>query len=234
MTLAIAHRGDPFAHRENTLAAFRAAVEAGAEMVELDVRRSSDGAAVCVHDPTLERLWGLRRRVAEATLAEVRELGEGDCRIPSLGEALAAVPVPVMVDYTEADVVEPALEAIEQAGALDRVLFAGGNLEGHRRLRSLAPTARIALTWTSRAPCPDRLLDELGAEYFNPRADLLADDPSLVARMRARGTGVSAWTIDRVREMEALLELGVDAVITNRIADLVELLARRARPEEAC
>ena len=68
MTLAIAHRGDPVRHRENTLAAFRAAVEAGAGMVELDVRRTADGAAVVVHDPTLERLWGLRRRVADVTL----------------------------------------------------------------------------------------------------------------------------------------------------------------------
>jgi glycerophosphoryl diester phosphodiesterase len=234
VTLAIAHRGDPFAHRENTLAAFRAAVDAGAEMVELDVRRAADGAAVVVHDPTLERLWGLPRRVADVTLAEVRALGEGDCRIPTLGEALAAIPVEVMVDYTDADVVEPALQAILEAEALDRVLFSGDNLDGHRRIRSLAPAARIALTWTSRAPCPPGLLEELDAEFFNPDGRLIREDPGLVARMKARGHAVSTWTIDRVGDMELLLGLGVDAVITNRIADLVALLAARTPAEEAC
>ncbi len=139
-----------------------------------------------------------------------------------------------MVDYTDADVVEPALEAIHEAGALGRVLFSGGNLAGHRRIRSLVPAARIALTWTRREPCPDGLLDELGAEFLNPRADLLADDPSLVARMHARGTRVSTWTVDRTHDMERLLELGVDAVITNRIGSLVELVARRAQLERAC
>ena len=60
MTLAIAHRGDPVAHRENTLAAFEAAVAAGADMVELDVWRSADGGAAVIHDPTLKRIWLMR------------------------------------------------------------------------------------------------------------------------------------------------------------------------------
>jgi glycerophosphoryl diester phosphodiesterase len=139
----------------------------------------------------------------------------------------------VMVDYTEADVVEPALAAIDEAGALPRVLFSGGCVEGHRRIRALHPDARIALTWTSRDASADALLDELGAEFFNPDGRLLARDPSLVARMHARGTAVSTWTIDRRGDMERLLDLGVDAVITNRIGDLLELLAARD-VEEAC
>jgi glycerophosphoryl diester phosphodiesterase len=226
--LAVAHRGDPLAYRENTVAAFAAAVEAGADMVELDVRRTADGAAAVLHDPTLERLWNVRRPVAAMTMDELRALG-----IPDLAGALAAIPVQVMVDYTEADVVEPALAAIAEAGALPRVLFSGECIEGHRRIRRLHPDARIALTWTRRDASPDALLDELGAEFFNPDGRLLARDPSLVARMHARGTGVSTWTIDRRADMERLLDLGVDAVITNRIADLLELLAARD-VEEAC
>jgi glycerophosphoryl diester phosphodiesterase len=228
VTLAIAHRGDPFAHRENTLAAFAAAVGAGADMIELDVRRSADGAAAVVHDPTLERLWGLRRRVADLTMDELGALG-----IPDLAAALEAIPVQVMVDYTDADAVEPALAAIADADALGRVLFSGGCIEGHRRIRALHPDARIALTWTRDAACPDALLDELGAEFFNPDGRLLARDPALVARMHARGTGVSTWTIDRPSDMERLLELGVDAIITNRIGKLLELRDGR-EVEQAC
>lgn len=223
--LAIAHRGDPYAARENTLAAFAAAVHAGADMVEIDVRRTADGAVVVLHDPTLERLWGLGRQVAELTLAEVRALGGGDCRIPELAEVLAAVRAPLMVDFTEEEVVEPALAAIVAAGALDRALFAGGNVSGHRLLRSLAPEARIALTWTSAGPPPEALLDELAAELLNPCFELV--EPELVAAVHERGIGVSTWTVDAPAEMARVLDAGVDAVVTNRVGALVALLADR-------
>ncbi|MGZ4352292.1 MAG: glycerophosphodiester phosphodiesterase [Gaiellaceae bacterium] len=223
--LAIAHRGDPYAFRENTLPAFAAAVRAGADMVEIDVRRMADGAVVVLHDPTLERLWGLARPVAELTLAEVRAVGGRDGRIPELREVLDVVRVPLMVDFTEEDVVEPALAAIVAADALDRALFSGGNVAGHRLLRSLAPEARIALTWTSAEPVPDALLDELAAEFLNPCFELV--EPELVAAMHDRGTGVSTWTVDAPGEMARVLDAGVDAVVTNRTAALVALLAER-------
>jgi len=221
--VAIAHRGDPVTHRENTRAAFDAAVAAGADMIELDVRCTSDGAAVVVHDATLERIWNVARRVADLTADDVRALG-----IPSLGDALAAIPqhVQVMVDYEEPGVAEPAFEAVLAAGALERCLFSGDCYDGHRAIRARAPDARIACTWTSDAPCPDALLDELGAEYWNPSGNVLGRLPQEIERMHARGTLVSVWTIDQRADMQFFLDLGVDAVITNRIADLVELLER--------
>jgi glycerophosphoryl diester phosphodiesterase len=221
--LAIAHRGDPAAERENTVAAFAAAAAAGADMIELDVRLTSDGVPVVVHDPTLDRIWNVARRVADMTADDVRALG-----IPDLAEALAAIPdeVQVMVDYDERAVAEPALATILEADALERCLFSGGTYDGHRAIRNAAAGARIAVTWTSDDPCPDALLDELDAEYWNPSGHVLARDPDQVERMHARGTGVSVWTIDRREDMQLFLELGVDAVITNRIADLVALVER--------
>ena len=221
--LAIAHRGDPIAHTENTAAAFAAAVAAGADMIELDVRGTSDGEAVVVHDPTLERIWGLARHVAEMRADEVRGLG-----IPDLGQALAAIPehVQVMVDYEERAVAEPALEAVRAAGALGRCVFSGDCYDGHRALRAAATDVRIACTWASDARCPDELLDELGAEFWNPSGNVLARWPDEVERMHARGTRVSVWTIDRREDMQLFLGLGVDAVITNRVSDLVGLLER--------
>lgn len=227
--LAIAHRGDPLAHRENTLAAFAAAVAAGADLVELDVRLSADGAAAVVHDATLDRVFGLPGRVADASIGELRALA-----IPELGEALAAIPVGVMVDYKDVEVAAPALEAVLAAGALDRCVFAGECFDGHRRIRALAPEARIALTWTREGESPFPLLDELGAELFNPDGRLLAREPSLVERVHAHGAGVSVWTLDRVEDMALALAGGVDAVITNRIGDLVALLAAREQEAAAC
>ena len=230
--LAIAHRGDPYAFRENTLAACVAAVEAGADMVEIDIGVTADGAVVVLHDPTLERLWGVPRAVAEMTLAEVRAVGDGDCRIPELREVLDATPVPLMVDYTSSDVVVPALEVLVAADALGRALFSGENVVGHRRIRERAPQARIALTWTSRDLPPDDLLADLDVEYVNPSWELV--EPHLVEAVHDRGLSVSTWTVDAPAEMARLLDLGVDAVITNRIASLVALLGRDPVEDAVC
>jgi glycerophosphoryl diester phosphodiesterase len=221
--LAIAHRGDPITERENTPAAFVAAVDAGADMIELDVRCTSDGEAVVVHDATLDRIWGVAKRVADVRADDVRTLG-----IPDLTQALRAIPesVQVMVDYEERAVAGPALDAVLAAGALERCLFSGDCYDGHRAIRAREPDARIACTWTSDAPVPDALLDELGAEYWNPNGNVLARAPEQIDRMHARGTLVSVWTIDRREDMEHFLRLDVDAVITNRVATLVELLER--------
>lgn len=218
--LAVAHRGDPIAHRENTLEAFAAAVDAGADMIELDVHRTADARAVVVHDATLDRIWGVARRVADLERDDIVALG-----VPDLPQALAAIPagVQVMVDYKDEDVAEAALADVLAAGALDRAVFAGGCFAGHRRIRALEPAARIAVTWESEERVPDSLLDDLGAEFYNPRGNVLANDPA-VKRMHARGTKVSVWTIDHPDAMEFFVAMGVDAVITNRVSVLVGLL----------
>jgi glycerophosphoryl diester phosphodiesterase len=195
-------------------------------MIELDVRRTSDGRAAVGADPTLERSWNVQRPVGALSLVEVRELG-----IPDLATALDAIPthVQVMVDYEETVVADPALDAVLEAGALERALFAGDDFAGHRRIRERERGARIAATWTRDTPIPDALLDELDAEFYNPSGNVLGRDPATVERMRARGTKVSVWTIDEPTDMAFFLELGVDAVTTNRIGALVGLL----QPERA-
>lgn len=222
--LAIAHRGDPLAHRENTLPAFAAAVADGADMIEIDLRRTADGRVVVLHDAGLDRMWETPRRVAELTRDEVCALG-----IPDLEQALVAIPqdVQVMLDYEDEDVAEPALADVLAADCLSRVVFSGDCFAGHRTIRRLAPTARIAATWDNEAPCPDELLDDLAAEFYNPSGNVLGRDPAAIERMHARGTQVSVWTIDERSDMELFIGLGVDAIITNRVATLVELLAAR-------
>jgi glycerophosphoryl diester phosphodiesterase len=222
VTLALAHRGDWSEAPENTVAAFQAAERAGADMVELDVRRTADGHVVVMHDPTLERVWGSPLAVADSTLAELRAVRVEEHRIVTLEEALGCVELPVMVDFTLVDVVEPTLAVIRDADALDSVLFSGGNVAGHRRVRALAPSARIALTWTDRELPPATLLEELGIEYFNPPCELL--DAQVVESMHDRGYNVSTWTVDDPCVMRRVVDCGTDAVVTNRVRELVALL----------
>src|SRR5262249_51516845 len=97
-TLNIAHRGDSKSHPENTLAAFRAAVEIGVDMCELDVQLTRDGALVVIHDDTVNRTTDGKGAVADLTLDEIRKLDAGARfaggargeRIPTLEEVFSA------------------------------------------------------------------------------------------------------------------------------------------------
>jgi len=215
--IAIAHRGDPLAARENTLPAFTSAVRQGAEMVELDLRRTRDGEIVVLHDATLSRLWGVEGDVADLELAAVREIGHGSVRIPTFREVLHHIDVPLMVDLN-AGTVEGALHEVRTADAMARALFVTGNVATLRHLRDLAPEARIGLTWVEPEPPPPALLQELGAEYWNPMFRLVT--PAHVADVHRMGLKVSTWTVDKPRHMARVVAAGVDAIVSNRIRDL--------------
>jgi glycerophosphoryl diester phosphodiesterase len=222
--IAVAHRGDPFAERENTLGAFAAAVRAGADMVEIDLRRSRDGEIVVLHDATLARLWGLERAVVDLDGAELAAIGHGDVRIPTLREVLLTVEVPLMVDFTSRTVVEGAVEAVRGHDAMDRSLFVTGNVEALRILRALAPEARIGVTWVEPGPPPETILEELRAEYWNPMFSLIT--PEHVDVVHALGRKVSTWTVDEPGDMARVTHAGVDAIVSNRIADLRRFVDR--------
>ena len=221
---AIAHRGDPVHERENTLPAFTAAVAQGADMVELDLRRTRDDEIVVLHDQTLRRLWGVDASVGDLDLAEVASIGDGDVRIPALREVLAVVRAPLMVDFTRREVVPGAVDAVREAGALERSLFVTGNVEALRMLRGLSTEARIGLTWLDGSAPPLPLLEELGAEFWNPMFGLVT--PEGVAEVHAAGLKVSTWTVDEPDDMARVVEAGVDAVVSNRVEELVRFLRR--------
>jgi glycerophosphoryl diester phosphodiesterase len=224
--LAIAHRGDPIGHRENTLPAFAAAVAQGADMLELDLRRTRDGAIVVLHDQSLLRLWELDASVGDLELAEVARLGAGDVRIPTLRQVFDAVPpeVELMVDFTRREVVAGALDQALSADALERCLFVTGNVEALRLLRGLSGRARIGLTWTEGADPPLPLLDELGAEYWNPMFSFVT--AAGVDAVHEAGLRVSTWTVDSREDMGRVVTDGVDGVVSNRVAELVNFLGR--------
>ena len=222
--IAIAHRGDPKGARENTLPAFAAAVALGADMLELDLRRTRDDEIVVLHDQTLDRLWGVHGSVGDLDLAAVQGVGDGDVRIPTLREVLSAVQLPLMVDFTRREVVGGALDAVLGAGALARSLFVTGNVEALRILRDHSPRARIGLTWVEGPTPPLALLQELGAEYWNPMFGLVT--PEGVEAVHGAGLKVSTWTVDEPQDMDRVVDAGVDAVVSNRIAELVAFLRR--------
>ncbi|MGP3968603.1 glycerophosphodiester phosphodiesterase [Streptomyces sp. 6N223] len=210
----VGHRGDPYQARENTLASFRAAIAAGADAVELDVRTTRDGVPVVLHDPTLRRLWGYDRPVAELTARQVAVATGG--WVPTLAEALAVTaPVRTLIDLPEPSpsAARAAVAAVRGAGAAGRVYYCG-DAAALRAVRSAEESAEIALTWKRACRPRASLLAELRPRWLNYRFGLI--DRPTVELARAGGYWISAWTADSPPAMRRLLRLGVDAITTNR------------------
>ncbi len=216
---AVAHRGDPYRFRENTIDSLRSALDRGADAVEIDVRLTRDGVPVLLHDATLKRLWELDRPLTSLSAAEVQGLTAG--RVPTLAEALAATEgARVMIDLPgtrEPRTARRVVAAVREAGAADRVYYCA-DATAMLAVRAADPSAEIALTWTSLAPPRPVLLAAVQPRWLNYRFSLV--DRNLVARVHDGGHLLSVWTPDTRRSMRRLVELGVDSITTNRIDTL--------------
>lgn len=231
MITTIAHRGEPRGHRENTLPAIEAGVAAGASMVEIDLRLTADGHLVVLHDRTLERLWGDPRAVEAVTFADLASAHRSpaaEWSIPTADEAvdlIVALDSQVMLDVTSVSIGLATAALVEDRGIADRVLYAG-DLAALAAIRERQPTAAIALSWESPEPPGDPVWATVAPRFFNPEWVLV--DEQLVADAHAAGRLVSTWTVDDPVEMERLVRIGVDAIISNEIASLVAVVADSA------
>ncbi|TQJ56039.1 glycerophosphodiester phosphodiesterase [Streptomyces sp. NBC_00080] len=219
---AVAHRGDPYRFRENTVDSLRSALDRGADAVEFDVRLTRDGVPVLLHDETLKRLWQQDRPLLSLSAAEVRGLTAGG--VPTLAEALAATEGSrLMLDLPGTRDVRTArriVDAVREAGAADRVHYCA-DATAMLAVRAADPSAEIALTCTSLAPPRPALLDAVKPRWLNYRFSLV--DRELAARVHHDGYLLSVWTPDTRRSLRRLIDLGVDSITTNRIDVLTAL-----------
>ncbi|MEV5105019.1 glycerophosphodiester phosphodiesterase [Streptomyces massasporeus] len=227
--VAVAHRGDPYRVRENTVASLRSALRRGADAVEIDVRLTRDGVPVLLHDATLKRLWEHERPVHALSFEEVRGLTGGG--VPALAEALAATGGHrVMIDLPgspDVRAVRRIMGVVEEAGAAERAYYCAG-ADAMLAVRAVDPGAEIALTWTTLAPPRPVLLEAIRPRWLNYRFSLV--DRPLVERVHRDGHLVSVWTPDTRRSMRRLLEAGVDSITTNRVDVLCATRASAAAP----
>ncbi|MFJ9903836.1 glycerophosphodiester phosphodiesterase [Streptomyces sp. NPDC101152] len=213
---AVAHRGDPYRFRENTIDSLRSALDRGADAVEVDVRLTKDGVPVLLHDETLKRLWERDRPLLALSAAEVRGLTAG--AVPTLAEALAATGGSrVMLDLPGTREVRTArriVDVVREAGAADRVYYCA-DAAAMLAVRGADPSAEIALTCGSLAPPRPAVLDAVKPRWLNYRFPLV--DRDLAARVHRDGYLLSVWTPDTRRSLRRLIDLGVDSITTNRI-----------------
>ncbi len=220
--LVIAHRGASGYLPENTLQAYELAVAQRADMIEVDLHRTRDGAVVITHDEELAGLGG-RGEIADATLADVRALDAGaGARIPTLDELLdgfgSRIPLNLELKrstkHEYAGLEEVALDALIRRGLLGRMLFSSFDDPVLARLRALSPEARIALLISRKFPRGAvARARALGAEALNPEDSIVTKD--LVQEAHDAGLAVYVFTVDAEAELRRFLDLGVDGIFTN-------------------
>jgi glycerophosphoryl diester phosphodiesterase len=224
--MVVAHRGASVEQPENTIAAFEAAIDAGADAVEFDVRMTADGHAVVLHDPDVSRTTDGTGIVSEMTLEDVRRLG-----VPTLEETLKLLSGRAAVDieiknaadepgYTPA--AEPAVEAT--LSALDEVGFSGPVIVSSFNPRSIAHSRAL------RPDVPTGLLTWFDVEADEALAQASGQGHSWVLpfvtkvleagdgfgdRVHDAGSLLGVWIADDADIARQLFELGADAVATN-------------------
>lgn len=241
--LTIGHRGARGLAPENTLAAFRAGLAAGADGAEFDVQRTADGHLVVFHDDNLRRICGVQGRIVASTLAQLRELDAGRYfgpqfageMIPTLDEVLDTLPGSCWINIEakrfalRSDGLEGAIvQAIQRRNLYERCLVSSFNPVILWRIGRMDRRVPLGLLYEPDLPLllgrgwPRRLLR---LHALHPWAGQVTAD--LVRRAHREGYAVNTWTVNELPEMQRLIALGVDGIITDRPDVLASFLQGR-------
>lgn len=242
--LAMAHRGGAYHPEieglENTLEAFRHAVALGYRYLETDVHLTADGVLLAFHDEALDRVTDQQGRIASLRHAEVRQaLIGGRAEVPTLDSLFDELPdVCFNIDIKSEGAVRALADFVAARNAWDRVLVGSFSAPRMRHFRDLthgrvataATPAEVAAFLATPHVAARRLAPDFDALQVPPkRGPLPIVTPGLVRRAHAAGRHVHVWTVDSPEEMNALLDLGVDGLLTDRTDVLKDVLLQRGQ-----
>lgn len=252
LPVGLAHRGGAKLaanqHVENTLTAFRAAVDLGYRYLETDVHATTDGALLAFHDSRLDRVTDATGVIAELPYAAVRDARVGGSEeIPLLGHLLEELPeARFNIDVKSAGAIGPLVRTIREHAAIDRVCvgsFSPRRLWTVRRALgpSLATAAgqvgvaamRFSPAFVSRWLSTPSPVLQIPTEHVVRGRRIELVTPALVTAVHGLGKHLHVWTVDDEDEMHRLLDLGVDGLVSDRIDTLAEVLAQRGVPLRA-
>jgi glycerophosphoryl diester phosphodiesterase len=240
---AFAHRGwhvGDLKGMENSLSAFRRAIDEGYQYLETDVHATADGVVVVHHDSSLDRTTDTRGLVAALPWKSVRGAKIGGREpISRLEDLLEELPHALLnIDVKSDAAVEPVVETLRRTGAVGRVClasFSDSRLQrlrsrvGPRLMTSMGPRSVAALWAAGRvwAPRAWRAIRGRMAQVPVQQGRLTVVDRRLVSAAHRRGMEVHVWTIDEAPQMHQLLDLGVDGLVTDQPEILRDVLRAR-------
>jgi glycerophosphoryl diester phosphodiesterase len=236
--LIIAHRGNSSVTPENTLPAFRSAIEAKSDLVELDYYHAADGVPVVIHDEILDRTTDAEQvfgkpklTVGEFSSSDLRKLDAGTwfddkfagVRIPTLTESLDLIQSgSVTLVERKAGDADTVVRMLEEKKILDQVVVQAFDWEYVKRCRELSPRLVLA-TLSGKPAAPEQI-----AAAAATGADIIVWDHRKIGRSeieQIHKLGKKAWayTIDEPERAKQLIAAGLDGVITNKPAEMVKL-----------
>jgi glycerophosphoryl diester phosphodiesterase len=244
-TLVFAHRGSSAALPEHTLDAYERAIEEGADGLECDVRLTRDGHLVCIHDRRLDRTSDGRGLVSARTLDQLADLDFGSwhsTRRPPARSSRAGVltldrlittamgagrPLRLLIETkhpsrygtaVELRLVEllarHGLTAVDPKAPVQVTVMSFAPL-AIRRIRALAPALPTAFLFEVLPPVLRTGRPPFGASVLGPAVAAVRANPDLVRRAHQRGHQVYVWTVNKPDDVDLVLSLGVDGVITD-------------------
>jgi glycerophosphoryl diester phosphodiesterase len=215
--LLAGHRGASAHEPENTIRSFRAAVDLGANAVELDIRATKNGKLVVIHDSKVNRTTNGKGRVSKMTLSEIRKLDAGmEELIPTLEEAVAWAKgrATLLVEFKEPGLEARAVKIFRGKKDILAISFFQTVLE---ELKCLDPRIKTGLLFDSKPRHLDEFLSacqQLKISWILGKVKLI--NRKLVDKAHEKGLKVLAWTIDRPKALAKKIALGLDGVTSNR------------------
>ena len=226
--LIFAHRGASAHAPENTMAAFRLAVEHGCDGIETDAHMTCDGRVALMHDERLLRTTGEDGLLAERTMEELRAMNAGGWfddafvePVPELWELLdltRSSGIWLNIELKNSVILydgleEAVLSEVRRFDLLDRVVFSSFNHDSMARLKALEPKAHTAPLYSEIIHRPADYAALCAADGLHPHHSHV--DAAMMASAKAAGIAVRPWTVDDPERARELAALGVDAIITN-------------------
>ena len=228
----ISHRGEHLSHPENTLPAFQAAIDAGADYFELDVRTTSDGRLVLMHDATVDRTTNATGRVRDMTFDQIRALDAGakfdpkfaGTRVPTFEEALTLAHGKIGVYVDSKDIAPAALvDALQKTDMLDEVVIYGGagflkNVQALNSSLKVMPEAENAATLT-------KLVSDLHPRVVAfDEGDFKLEVIDVAKQANAAIFVDRLWTQDHLSFWEDAVARGAAGIQTDHPAEVVQYL----------
>jgi glycerophosphoryl diester phosphodiesterase len=229
----VAHRGASGYAPENTMAAFDKARDMKADYIEIDVQRSKDGQLVIIHDTTVNRTTDGTGNVKDLTLDQLRSLDAGSFKgeqfagekIPTFEEVLDRYhgKIGILIEMKSPELypgIEEMVAAELQERNLDKpqnnkIIIQSFNFDSVKKMNALLPKVPMGVLTSSKAHTTDEALQEIAAyaDYFNPSYGLVTKE--LVDKVHALGMGISSWTVRSHEAAQFLIDMKVDAIITD-------------------
>ena len=226
--IRIAHRGASGNAPENTLAAFKKALEIGVDAVELDLHGTADGEIVVIHDATLDRTTDLQGHINETPLETIRDADAGEWfdtefsgePVPTLAEALACIgkETIAVLEIKDPLIAEAVVAKIHETESLDTTVIISFHTGVLQTIRTLEP--RIATGWLIggfNTPAPPvtlcQQLGELGSSLLNVNHELITAE--FAYEICRRGIALWCWTVDDIARMREMKARGVQGITSN-------------------